>query len=445
MRLIFKPQTFLLFVSVILLAGLVTVVLQFYSGDFLKNIFGPAELPDRTQSSTAAIIVQRGRMRVGVRQDMPPFGFFNSAGELVGFDVDLATEVAKRWLGKENGIEFVAVSAADRIPRLAAGDVDLLFAAMPDKRERDAFIDFSQPYFIDGQTLLVREESAIQTVADLNDKLVGVVQEAYATEPLAQAATAARVSLQTMAYESYSQALAALTADEIDAITGNAVALNQFTRTTPGLRMMGNRLTQDYFAVGLPQADSTLRAMVNFTLQDMQEDGTYATLYRRWFPADEPMTLDISPGQWEYKRLDQLPKEPIPVVQSQVETILNRRQLIAAVHNDFWPFSSVNEQGQRVGFDIDLVREFAKRWLGDPNAVTLVEGEPVTQVNRLVAGEVDLVAAALVAQREWAQQIDFSQPYIGTPVVSLPLTIGLPKYDAMYRELVNVTLQEMKV
>ena len=445
MHLIFKPKTLILFTSTILLAGLATIILEFYSGDLLKEIFGPAELPNRTQVSTAAIVTERGWVRVGVRQDISPFGFVNSTGDLVGFDIDLAREVAKRWLGDETAIEFVAVSSADRIPRLASGDVDLLFAAMPYKRERDAFIDFSQPYFIDGQTLLVRQDSEINTIADLDNKIVALLQDAFTQEPLKQAAAVANIALETTSFDSYSQALAALTAGEIDAITGDMVTLNQFTGTTPGLRMLSNRLTPEYYAAGLPQADSTLRAMLNFTLQDMKADGTYDALYHHWFPADEPMAMEISPGAWSYTTLSQLPNEPVPVTQSHVEVMLNRRRLIAAVHNDFWPFSSINEQGQRVGFDIDIVREFAKRWLGDPNAVELLEGDPATQVNRLVAGEVDLIAAALVEQREWAQQIDFSQSYLGPPVMSLPLTIGLPQYDAIYRELVNVTLQEMKV
>ncbi len=444
MRLIFRPQTLLLFTSMIILAGLVTVILQFYSVEFLEDLFEPAELPDRTQLSTAAIIVERGHIRVGVRQDTRPFGFVNSAGELMGFDVDLAKEVAKRWLGNENAIEFVAVSAADRIPRLASGDVDLLFAAMPYKRERDAFIDFSQPYFINGQTFLVRQESGIDGLLDLHDKRVAVLQNTLLAEPLQQAASANNITVQTSAFESYSQALAALTAGEIDAITGDTVTLNQFTGTTTGLRMLRDRLTQEYYAAGLPQADSTLRSMLNFTLQDMKADGTYDALYRHWFPADAPMEMAISPGHWSYTTLTELPTEPVPPTATHVETLLNRQRLIAAVHEDFWPFSSINSQGERVGFDVDLVREFARRWLGDPNAVELVAGDPSTQINRLVNGEVDLIAAALVEQRQWAEQIDFSQSYLGTPVVSLPLTVGLPRYDAIYRELVNVTLQEMK-
>ncbi len=444
MRLFAKPHTVILVIIVILFAGLLTLAFQYISGDLLQSILGPPTPPNRTEASTAAIIVARGKLRIGVRQDTPPFGFNDTSNTLVGFDIDLAHEVTQRWLGDAAAVEFVPVSAADRIPRLAAGDVDLLFAAMPYKRERDAFIDFSQPYFVDGQTLLVRETDGITDWQALNNRLVAVVQGAPTIEPLQQQATTLGIGIETKVFEAYPQAVAALNANEVDAVTGDSITLNQFATVGSGLRIVGTRLNPDYYAIGLPQADSALRSMLNFTLQDMKGDGTFDRLYRRWFPEDEPIAIELSPGQWPYGSLATLPPEPVVVGQSHVETLLNRQQLIAAVHQDFWPFSSIDANGQRVGFDIDIVREFARRWLGDPNAVEFVTGEPSEEVNQVVEGNVDLIAAALVEQREWAEKIDFSQTYLGPPVVSLPLTIGLPRNDSLYRELVNVTLQEMK-
>ena len=263
-------------------------------------------------------------------------------------------------------------------------------------------------------------------------------------EPLQQQAARLGINVQTKSFEAYSQALAALSGGEVDAITGDSITLNQFANSTIGLHLVGERLNKEYYAAGVPQADSALRSMLNFTLQDMKADGTYDSLYRHWFPADEPLAVELSPGEWPYQSLSALPQEPIVVRSSHIETILNRHQLIAAVHQDFWPFSSIDANGQRIGFDIDIVHEFARRWLGDPNAVEFITGEPSEEVDRLVQGNVDLVVAALVEQREWAEKIDFSQTYVGPPVVSLPLTIGLPSNDALYRELVNITLQEMK-
>ncbi|MEZ4727873.1 MAG: transporter substrate-binding domain-containing protein [Caldilineaceae bacterium] len=440
MRYLLKPQFFLLSVIAIALVSVGTWAFQFIPDSLLN----PSAVPDRTQASTAAIITKRGKLRVGVRRDVRPFGFVDANGELSGFDIDLAHEFARRWLNHEGALELVIVSAADRIPRLTSGDVDLLIAAMPHKRERDALIDFSEPYFVDGQALLTRSDSGIATARDLRDKAVAALQDAPAIDILFQWAEGQSLPIKLVTFPAYPEALDALQTGETDALTADSVTLNQFAQEASNLRLISERFTQEYYAIGLPQGDSQLRALVNFTLQDMKTDGTYDSLYRHWFPADEPLAIELSPGHWPYTAIDQLPADPIPSDPSTVEAILQRGRLRVAIHQDFWPFSSVDSKGDRVGFDLDLVREFARRWLGDENAVEFVVDEPAANIQRLAAGEVDLIAAALVKQREWAEQIDFSQTYIGPPVVSLPLTLGVPQHDSTLRELVNVTLQEMK-
>jgi ABC-type amino acid transport substrate-binding protein len=396
MRYLLKPQFFIVSVIAIAILGLSTWTLQFTYNSFLN----PKPLPNRTQVSTAAIITQRGKIRIGVRRDVPPFGYINDNGQLVGFDIDLAHEFAKRWLGDPAAVELVSVSAADRIPRLTAGDVDLLIAAMPHKRERDALIDFSDPYFVDGQTLLVRSDSGINTLADLHEKSVAALQDAPTTAVLEQLADQQAIPLKIVPFPAYPQALAALQNGEVDALTADAVTLDQFAQAATNFRLLGQRLTQEYYGIGLPQGDSQLRAMINFTLQDMKADGSYDSFYRHWFPADEPLAIEISPGNWPYQKINQLPTTPVQPGQSRIETVLQRGRLIAAIHQDFRPFSSLDSTGKRVGFDLDLVREFAHRWLGDENAVEFVVDEPAVQIQRLATGEVDLIAAALVEQRE---------------------------------------------
>ena len=184
MRYLLKPQFFIFSVIGIALLGVGSWALQFIPNPFLNA----STLPDRTQASTAAIVTQRGKIRIGVRRDVPPFGFVDGNGQLLGFDIDLAREFAQRWLNNPEAVEFVIVSAADRIPRLTAGDVDLLLAAMPHKRERDALIDFSDPYFVDGQTLLVHADSGMTTLADLRDKKVAAIQDASTIAILQQVA-----------------------------------------------------------------------------------------------------------------------------------------------------------------------------------------------------------------------------------------------------------------
>ena len=93
-----------------------------------------------------------------------------------------------------------------------------------------------------------------------------------------------------------------------------------------------------------------------------------------------------------------------------VEAIVARGRLVAAVESDFAPFS-FEDDGGRVGFDVDMMREFARRWLGDPDAVTFVPVPSDQRIATLQEGGADLIAAALTRTAEREEVIDFSQTY----------------------------------
>lgn len=436
-----RPKIFAIIMLIIVLLGATTWAIDRY---LLQLVPTEKQAEFAEGLSTAARIQQRGALRVGVRADFPPFGLRNEAGGLEGFDMDLAREFARRWLGDETAVEFQVVTPANRVPALAAGEVDLLIASMPHKRERDALIDFSQTYFVDGPTLLVRADSEIYALSDLNGRRLAAIQGASAIEQIRNRATRDDLEMQVLAYPEYPQALGALGAGQVDALVADVVTLARFAQNNPGLRILGERLAEEPYGIGIPQGDSHLRAMVNFTLQDMKADGTYDAIYARWFSSDEPYAIEISPGEWPYT-LGNLPSQSDAAVESTIQDILNRGYILAGVSQDLPPFGSQDEQGTWEGFDLDLLREFAQRWLGDANAVQIIPASTEENIARLAAGEIDLLASGLIQRREWNDIIDFSQTYIGPPLVTEPLSIGVPQRDSSFRELVDVTLQEMAV
>jgi ABC-type amino acid transport substrate-binding protein len=96
---------------------------------------------------------------------------------------------------------------------------------------------------------------------------------------------------------------------------------------------------------------------------------------------------------------------------SRIAEIKQHGRLTVAVQDNFNPFSFLDTDQQRVGFDIDLMREFARRWLGDANAVTFVPVPPDRRIATLLEGKVDLIAAALTHTPARQQQIAFSHTY----------------------------------
>lgn len=231
----------------------------------------------------------RGKLLVGVAYDFAPFGFLGDDSQPRGFDIDLSHELARRWLGDAEALELVRVTPATAIPLLMAGQVDLVAAALPLTWANRALIDFSQSYFYDGQSVLTRPDSTIQTLADLDQKLVAGVGGSNVNDlaaligALTSIATTDTPAPTLLPFQELRAAQQALLAGQVDALIGSSVALSQTVQSNPGLKLAIDGFVRQPYAIGIPLFDAELRDQVNLTLQAMQDDGTYTTLYERWF------------------------------------------------------------------------------------------------------------------------------------------------------------------
>jgi ABC-type amino acid transport substrate-binding protein len=228
------------------------------------------------QASTLDQVKARGKIIAGVRYDSPPFGSLDPAGNVVGFDIDIIKEVAKR-LGV--GIEFVQVTAKTRIPSLETGKIDVIAAALTHTRERDRVIDFTISYVLDGQKLMVPTGNPIRSAKDLTGKTVAAVQGSYNEATIRKVAPGARV----LVFQEYPQAFLAMKQGLADAFTTIVTILEAVAKKDPGFEVVGDFLTSEPIALGVRENDSKWRDALNFTLQDMDADGTYKAIFQRHF------------------------------------------------------------------------------------------------------------------------------------------------------------------
>jgi len=113
-------------------------------------------------------VLARGKIIVGVTSEAPPFGFIDDKGQLVGFDIDVAKLIAKEIFGDENKIELFKQGFAARWPNVENGTTDfgiMVTTVYPDRALRVAF---TRPYVDSGIVLVVKKDSPIKTIADLN-------------------------------------------------------------------------------------------------------------------------------------------------------------------------------------------------------------------------------------------------------------------------------------
>ncbi len=240
-------------------------------------------------------ILARGKIIVGVTSEAPPFGFIDDKGQLVGFDIDIAKLFAKEIFGDENKIELFKQGFAARWPNVENGTVDFgaqVTTVYPDRALRVAF---TRPYVDSGIVLVVKKDSPIKTVADLNTAantvahLTAPVQEERGKRlyPKAKFLTFDSISAQFNAVK-----LGRATAAQLDA----PVAL-WYVKDNPDIRILDQWLTDvTGNAVFLRQNDFKWWLFLDTVVGEMtggSRFSEYKAIYKKWLGV-EPRSTRIS-------------------------------------------------------------------------------------------------------------------------------------------------------
>jgi ABC-type amino acid transport substrate-binding protein len=382
----------------------------------------PTPLPD--DATTGARIQARGRVIVGVRYDLQPFGYISEGGAVAGFGVDMGQELARRWLGDARAVEFRQVRSDTAIEHLQAGDVDIIVTALIHTQDREAEVDFSLPYFVDGHALLVRAADApvIGGLEGLRGHTVGVVAWGGADEVL-EAALPFTLTFQT--FDRFDAAVEALGRGEVAAVTDLRHRLFLGNRMYPETAIIG-QYTSASVGFVFRQNDPFFADLVNLTFQDMVADGTYATLYGRWFGIEFPPPVEHWPGEGTRYLADAPLVSRVP---STIAAIESRGRLAVAMPTDRAPFAYVDTTGAPVGYEVNLVQRLAERWLGDATAVDFFTTTVEMGKEMLRTGQADLLLGGLAHTRAAELEMDLSlttywagtglMVWAGTPVTDL--------------------------
>ena len=246
--------------------------------------------------TTMGKIQQKGEIKVGVKYDVPLFGFKNpQTGEVEGFDVDMAQRVAD-----ELGVELKLVEAIsdNRIPFLQKGTVDLVFSTMTITTDRDAEIDFSRPYYIAHGRILVPGDSEIQDIGDFTseDTICTALGSTYETEIIPKQAPDAKL----VTPDSYSECFTQVQGGQADALITDDVILAGFLQQDDTMQIVGDDLTTDPYGAGVKDKDTEFGDFVSGVIEETFEDGTWDELYEKWIGSytgqesedPEPFTLE---------------------------------------------------------------------------------------------------------------------------------------------------------
>lgn len=264
---------------------------------FIKNAFlslgatlvlaacgGGEEAATAPDGETAA----GGPWLVGTEPAFPPFEFQNDSGELEGFDIDLL-----RAIGEQAGveIEFESLPFDGLIPALQAGTIEAAVSGMTITEERAATVDFSRPYFRAGLAIAIAEdETEITSIETLEGKTIAVQ---IGTTGAEMAGGIKDVKVST--FDSAPLALQELANGNADAVINDAPATLDAIETgnIDGIKVVGELLTEEFYGIAMPK-DSPNLEVLNAALTEILKNGTYDTIYEKWFGTAPVGTLPES-------------------------------------------------------------------------------------------------------------------------------------------------------
>ena len=236
-----------------------------------------SEVQQFPADSTLGRIQDAGEIKIGVKYDVPPFGFQNpQSGEVEGFDVDLGRAIAEKLGVKPNFIEAIS---DNRIPFLEDGTVDIVLSTMTINAERDQEIDFSEPYYIAHGRILVPQDSDIAGVEDLAGKRVCTALGSTYEETLKKQAPKADLRL----VDSYSECLELIQNGAVDAVSTDDVILTGMIIQDDSLKLVeAEPLTTEPYGVGIKDGDKQVQDFVNDVIAEYKSNGAWADAYQKW-------------------------------------------------------------------------------------------------------------------------------------------------------------------
>lgn len=224
---------------------------------------------------------------VGLDDSFPPMGFKDEKNEIVGFDIDLAKEVAKR-LGRE--VEFKAIDWNSKEAELKSGRVDILWNGLDITDKRKENMLFSEPYMDNRQIVFVAKNGKVSVAgeADLAGKTIGT-QSGGTTEEYFENKPELKASIKEVKYyPDYINAFMDLENGRLDAVVGDEIIGRYYISKHPDeIQAIDTVIgTVSQFGIAFRKDDQKLRDEVQKVFDEMKADGTVAKISEKWFAKD---------------------------------------------------------------------------------------------------------------------------------------------------------------
>lgn len=278
-----------------------------------------------TFNAQAAGVLDRvkagGHLVLAHRDASIPFSYLDADGKPVGYAIDLClrlAEVIRKKAGvRDLPIDYVKVTAADRIEVIAQGKADMECGSTTNNAERREKVAFTVPHFIVGARILVRANSTVTRLEDLSGKTVVSTRGTTPLKVMDQLNRQHLLNLKITEAADHQQALQMVAQGKADAFVMDDVLLFGLMASSPtpaDFKVVGRYLTTEPLAIMLPKGDVALKQLVDEEMKRLIVSRDIYPVYERWFmrsipPGNVSLNLPVSyllKDFWKYPT-DQVP------------------------------------------------------------------------------------------------------------------------------------------
>lgn len=228
--------------------------------------------------------VEEGKLVMTTSADFPPYEYTTDDGGYAGIDVDIAQAIAEK-LGLELVINDVGFDNA--LLAVQQGQSDIVMAGVTVTEERLLSMDFSNSYANGVQVVIVTEDSDIQSIEDLDGKLIGTQMGTtgylYCSDTPENGGYGEDA---VIPYDDGAAAIQALMNGQVDCVVIDNAPAQEYVKANPGLKILDTEFANENYAIGFAKGNTALKDAVNAALIELVEDGTVQSIIDKYIPAE---------------------------------------------------------------------------------------------------------------------------------------------------------------
>jgi ABC-type amino acid transport substrate-binding protein len=377
------------------------------------TLIPPTPLPTMTPTpyepptmSGLAVAQTLGKLRVGTYYNEYPFTWLNEYGEVTGYEVDII-----RAIGIELGVEveFDQVTRQNAEEMLLSERVDVLIGQQVHSRDREDWLDFTPPYYVNEERMVVQTDAPYNTLQDLAGLPVAVEIGSRSERALRNWSLQTGTTFDIRTYFTESSALDALANGDVQGMVGELDSLRRAGRQQ--MRLIDEPVLQEPYAMVLRRFDVNMRNLLIRSMQRLKASGRLDQIFKYWFPGESIDFTELVPVYDmlydDTRGLNDFPTD-IPYPAHPVLDRLGSGQPLR-VAGLVQPGQDAPAQARMLdALNRALIEEIARRW---NIQVEYVPGSPLTAVDAVVNGQAD-IAVGISPRWDGADRVEYAQPYV---------------------------------